>query len=498
MIRALFFLALIALAALCLGWVADQPGDVSIVFGARQYQTKPVIALVAVLAFAFAIALLLGIAAYFLRLPSRWRAMARERSRRNGLAALSRGMVAAGAGDLRQARRATAEATRHMPNQPLTLLLEAQTALLAGDREATEKTFQRIAEHPETRVLGLRGLHMEAQRRGDVEAAHGLAAEAQRIAPLPWASQAVLDHHAGQQDWRKALAAVDANLSQRTIDKPAANRQRAVLKTAIALELERTEPDQSLRFANEAVSLAPDLTPAAVLAGRLLGRRGDIRKASRMLEAAWRLGPRPDIAATYLDLRPGDSSADRLKRARSLAALAPSDPESLMTVAEAAITARDFPLARESMAPLVSGDSASSPSVRMCRIMASLSEADSGSMGAVREWLARASRAPRDRAWMADGVVSDTWSPVSPVTGKLDAWVWQTPPERLSEVWDPRADPIPDSPPEAENPAPLLPPSLGAPEAPAANPETTETRSSPGLSATALATAPDDPGPRRG
>ncbi len=54
----------------------------------------------------------------------------------------------------------------------------------------------------------------------------------------------------------------------------------------------------------------------------------------------------------------------------------------------------------------------------------------------MREWLARASRAPRDPAWIADGVISDRWAPVSPVSGRLDAFVWGTPVEQL-QGYDP-------------------------------------------------------------
>jgi HemY protein len=36
-------------------------------------------------------------------------------------------------------------------------------------------------------------------------------------------------------------------------------------------------------------------------------------------------------------------------------------------------------------------------------------------------------RAMHDPVWTADGYVSDRWRPVSPVTGKLDAFQWQTP-----------------------------------------------------------------------
>ena len=62
--------------------------------------------------------------------------------------------------------------------------------------------------------------------------------------------------------------------------------------------------------------------------------------------------------------------------------------------------------------------------------MADIEETE-GNHGAVREWLGRAARAPRDKAWVADGVISDRWAPVSP-SGTLDGFVWRTPDERLA------------------------------------------------------------------
>ena len=54
-------------------------------------------------------------------------------------------------------------------------------------------------------------------------------------------------------------------------------------------------------------------------------------------------------------------------------------------------------------------------------------EAGEGNKGREREWLARAVRGPRDRAWIADGYISDRWLPVSPVTGEVDAFEWKAP-----------------------------------------------------------------------
>ncbi|MFM9976087.1 MAG: hypothetical protein ACKVON_16120, partial [Beijerinckiaceae bacterium] len=44
------------------------------------------------------------------------------------------------------------------------------------------------------------------------------------------------------------------------------------------------------------------------------------------------------------------------------------------------------------------------------------------------------SRAERDKAWVADGRVSETWSAVSPVTGTLGGYAWTRPPQAPGAV----------------------------------------------------------------
>ena len=67
--------------------------------------------------------------------------------------------------------------------------------------------------------------------------------------------------------------------------------------------------------------------------------------------------------------------------------------------------------------------------------MAEIEQRESGDEGRAREWMGRALRAPRDPAWTADGFVSDRWMPVSPVSGRLDAFQWKVP---LAELGDAR------------------------------------------------------------
>ena len=472
MIRLLTFLFVLALAAAGFAWIADRPGEVSVVWLGQRYETSVAVALLGVLLAAIAFTIFWGLLRFVLRIPSLMSIAARARRRNKGYEALSRGMVAAGAGDSALALRAARAAEKHLGEDALTLLLRAQATQLAGDRAGTERAFARMVDLPETRVLGLRGLHVEALRRGDANSAHHYAEQAQRIAPVTWAGQALLDHHCAAQDWPRALAALESNLAQRSIDKPTARRQRAVLQTAIALDLPPREAAEALRLSKEAAELAPDLVPAATLAARLLSARGDLRKAARLIETSWTAQPHPDLAQAYLDLRPGDSTRDRLARARTLARFAPDDPESALCVAQAAMEARDFALARTTLQPLM--ESGTRPTVRICLLMADLEEMDGGAEGKVREWFARASRAPRDKTWVADGVACDAWAPVSPISGKLDAFRWQAPAERLSTPVEPVADdpaPLPELAPVVVESAalpPVAPPVLA--EAPPPDP----------------------------
>lgn len=463
--RALVFLALLAVAAYAAVWIADNPGTVSIVWHGYDVTTSLAVALTVILVAAVVLGLIFSIVKGIIGLPSFIGRSSRERRRAKGMASLSRGMIAVGSGDPLAARRHAGDASRLLGDQPLTLLLAAQAAQISGDREAAERAFRDMTGNDETRVLGLRGLYVEAQRRDDEAAARAYAAEAARIAPsVTWANDAVLAAHCAEGNWSAATETVERRASLGLIDRPQSRRQRAVLLTAAAQSREAGEPEFATEQALKAVKLAPELVPAACLAARLLARRGDLRKAAKIVETAWKANPHPDLAQVYLGLRIGDSALDRLARAETLAKLSAWDRESRLAVAQTAYEAREFGRAREVCAPLVEDR----PTARVCLLMARIEESEHGtSTGKAREWLARATRAPRDPAWVADGVVSDRWAPVSPVSGQLDAFVWTTPREILTGPDETRAVVEPsalEEPHEVSASAPVLAPSGAAPE----------------------------------
>src|SRR5712691_8135195 len=411
MIRVVVFLGLVCLVALGIVWLADRPGEVAITWLGWRIESSVLVLLATVALLAALFLLLFSLARGLWRSPRRVARALREQRERKGRLAITRGLVAVGVGDRASARRFAQQARRLGSDEPLVRLLEAQAAQLAGDRAGAETAFREMAQHADTRLLGLRGLYVEAQRRDDFGAARHFAEAAAKTAPgLPWAGQAVLEFRCRAADWEGALEILDAQLRNGLIDKATHRRHTAVLTTARALAAEATDPGVAKTLALEATRLAPDLVPAAALAGRLLADAGETRKARKILEAAWRVNPHPDLAETYAHLRIGDSARDRLARVEALARQADGHVESALAVA------------REALAPLLA-----EPTQRVAMLMAELEELEHGDVGRARQWMARAMRAARDPAWTADGVVSEHWLPVSPVTGRIDAFEWKVP-----------------------------------------------------------------------
>ena len=427
MVRALIYLLLVAAVAIGLAWFADRPGELTINW--LSYQIEVPLFWVTVGALV-SIGVLLFVFSFISRLvsgPHRLRRHMKKKRQERGYDALRKGIFAVGAGDEALAARYAIEARRALPREPMTELLRAQSAQLSGDRRTAQRIFESMADHSDTRLLGLRGLFLEASREGEGEAARQYAARAMSLNPaLPWPVHALFDMQCRSSNWQGALETLTVARNHRHLDRKTADRRRAVLLTAQALDLEATQAARAVELALEAHRIAPDFVPAATLAGRVLAGQGNAYKAARVLARTWQYTPHPDLALGYAYARPGDSPRDRLGRIRSLIVLTPDDFEARIALASASVDAREWGEARSALLPLI----AKNPTAKVCALMARIEGGEKRDAGRVREWLARAVRAPRDAVWMADGIVSNDWAPISPVTGALDAFEWRVPPDQ--------------------------------------------------------------------
>jgi len=433
MIRILFFLLIVFALGLGFAWLADRPGDLVVTFAGYQYQVSLMVAAVAVTAIVAAVMISWWLVKSLWNSPYTIARYFRVRQRDRGYQALSTGMIAAGAGDATLARKMNKQAAKliRSDSEPLIHLLDAQASLLEGDHDSAREKFERMLDDPEMRLLGLRGLYLEAERLGDRSAARHYAGRAADIAPqLGWAIDSTLEEKTAQGDWDGALKLIAAQKSTRQVEHEVINRRRGVLLTAKAQDLLDTDLSAAKAAALEAHRLLPDFAPAAVIAAKALFRQNDIRKGAKILEAAWKAEPHPDVGDLYVHARAGDAVLDRLSRARKLESLRTNNVESSLIVARTALDAHEFTAAREAAEAAIRMQ----PREGAYLLLADIEEAETGDQGRVRQYLAMAVRAARDPAWVADGFVSERWAPVSPVTGRLDAFEWRVPVERLGPL----------------------------------------------------------------
>lgn len=430
MIRLFAYFGGIVLLTVALSWLADRPGTLVLEWQNIEIRTSVFRAVVMIAIAGAALIMIWSLLKQILTSPQTAVHFVRRRRQKRGIEALTGGMIAVGSGDRSLAARYTQLARKSLPNEPLTLLLRAQTAELMGDRATARRIYEAMRNTPDTELLGLRGLFLEAKREGEDEAARQYAERALAINPrLGWSAQSLFELQCREQNWEAALETLGVMRRNSLIEKDLADRRRAVLLTAQAMELEDKDSARALALALEAHGLAVDLVPAAAIAGRLLASQGATGKAAKLLQKTWKKSPHPDLATAYSFARIGDSPRDRLQRVRDLARITPNSNEGPVAIAAQAIDAQDWDLARRVLAHLLD----ERPSQRVCTLMARIEGGQNGDTGRVREWLARAVHAPRDPAWVADGHIAQKWAPISPVTGELDAFEWRVPEERLEQ-----------------------------------------------------------------
>lgn len=449
MIKVLIFVALVFALGFGFAWLADMPGDVTVTIGDQLINVSLMVAAVGVVSIVAAIMLTWWMIRVVFTSPERLNRFFRARKRDRGYQSLSTGIIAAGSGDPATSRRMLKQAggLLNETTEPLIQLLDAQTTLLEGKHGEARQKFEAMLEDPELRMLGLRGLYMEAQRLGDREAQKHYAEKAAELGPqLIWAGKAAIDLKTASGDWDGAIRLLEKQKAAKHVAREDADRKRAVLLTALAMDNAESDPAKSKQAALEAHRLAPGFAPAAVAASEVAFRLNEMRRGVKVLETCWRKAPHPDVALAYVNARPGDSALDRLKRARRLEAIKPNTTESSLIIAQMALEAGEFEQARKSVAAVLRNE----PRESAFMLMADIEDAETGDQGKVREWLSRAVRAARDPAWTADGIVAEKWAPFSPVTGRIDAFEWKVPVERTGALIENDLDPmVPGTPADA-------------------------------------------------
>ena len=427
MIRIIAFVVAVIVVAAAATWISEPPGRVEIAWGDYMVETSPG-TLAAALAVAAAIVLVIAAVVRFVWIGPRRVALARRRRReRLGYRALTQGLVAAAAGDPKRARRFARRADALLEEPPLTLLLSAQAAQLEGDDHAARGYFEAMLDQPATAFLGLRGLLVQAERTGDTARALELAEQAFALRPeTPWVLTALLEMQTRAGRWSDAVGTVKQALRHGAVSEEIGRRRQAGLLFERARALrEQGEVREALRVADEARAADAAFLPAALLGAGLAKEAGRDSAAQRAVIDAWRHCPHPALGRLFLALHADSSAAERLKRVETLVANNSDHAESLMLLANQALDAKQWGMARQHLERAA----VECPSAGVYRMLARLEEAETGDGQAVRRRLQQASEAPPDPAWLCTrcASASPAWSIVCDRCGAFDAIEWRTP-----------------------------------------------------------------------
>jgi HemY protein len=396
------FLVLLAFAAVAVTAfvLGGEPGRASVEWLGWRVDMTAAAAALAVLIGAFLAVALWRITLWIVATPARQAAARAEARRQRGMDALSRGFLAAAAGDGSEARRLAQQAAELVEDAPaLVRILAAQAAEAAGDAAAAQAAYAAMLGFPEMRLAGHRGLMQGATAQGDHEAALRHAKAAYGLARTSrWAWRALLESRLEGGDWAAALELVQDAMERKIVSPISAERARAALLAASAASLEAS-PNPALRvqaldFAAQSARLDPGLPPGSVIAARLLIADNKAARAVPLIEQAWKARPHPALYFLWRDLKTAETPKARAARLGELAALNPENRESRFVAAEQALLVRDPAAAQAAVDAMAAGQ----PDARLCGLMARIANA-AGRADEARVWMARGLAAAQDPDW---------------------------------------------------------------------------------------------------
>jgi len=430
MLRAIWYLFVLAGLAASAMWLADRPGSVNLQWQGYIVETSAAMLIAAFAVVAFGAAVLYRLWVFLRGVPAGIGRARQEARRRRGYLALTRGMVAVAAGDASEARRQGSRADGLLSDPSLTMLLSAQAAQLNGDEKAAEKFFTAMLERPEMEFLGLRGLLSQATRSGDTDQALTWARRAYALKPKSeWLGSKLFDLLTRGGLWLEASTTLAGAIGNKQVSPVQARRRQAVLSHLLSLDAEASgDHPVALKKAKKAFDDKPDFVPGAVQYAHLLAVVGKQRKAMTVLQGAWRSQPHPDLAEAYWQAAGPKDALAKMKAAQKLCAGNPEHPESHAILAAVALEADLWGDARENLRKLTQTPDLL-VTVAICRMMVDLEERENNDLAAAREWLFRAGNAAPDPVWVCNSCGNTTrqWTPLCGKCQGFDDFEWSRP-----------------------------------------------------------------------
>ncbi len=425
--RLIIYIALSLAITIAISWILTLEGNLLIDFAGYRLQPSVGLTIIALIALILLSIILWAIIRRIIYAPKKMAQLAKERKKESGIKALNEGYIALLSGDGERARKMAKLAKEKLMQNNAAKLLEARADLMIGNMAGARENYRALIADPNTSLAALHGLFEQAKAQNNEDAAFNFASKAFSLAPNSvWAQQALFRGLTKEKQWQKALNIVQRQIANSPAEKTRKNRKLAILHTAIAKDLEESDPFSALHHVKIALKLLPNFVPAALIGAQVHINKNEQRKASSLLRRVWNNTHHPHIALLYINAQPGISSIEKLKRAKQIIDENSNNEQDALILANSAIEAFEWSYARKILQPFLDD-----PTQNMCLAMAKIEEGQNNDEVKAKYYLSKAVHARRDKIWVGDGIISDIWLPTSPISGKFDIFEWKTPPSAL-------------------------------------------------------------------
>lgn len=447
MVKSIWHACKFALVILAVIWVKDHPGQVTIDWLGEVRTISLSLILLGLIA-VIAVSSYVGrIFAYIRKLPDTMRRYRYMQGSLKGIELLTAGYAALAGGDGDAAEKYLTKARAKLPEtfeQGLALSLEAQIAKDQGDQPRRKKILEQMLGHDKTAMIGLRGLLADLMETRQYAQAKALLEDHQtKLKSGTWLSQIRYGLALGQEDWEQARALIPPQKLRRPL---AAQSSQTPTEMIALLHLSaETKPNdkEMLQDLKAALKLDETFPPTIAKICAIYLKMKKPRKAAAILDKAWAKAPHPDLVPVFDSVfeftikknnkksTKADITQSRLKYFKKLAARhqaeSPLALEGHIALADKAIEAKDWPLARRSLDQC---DALSSPpTARIFLLRAKLEEHQNNDSLAASHFREEADQALPDKMWVCTktGHVYAQWSPLALPHRSFNTICWSNP-----------------------------------------------------------------------
>lgn len=431
MIQTFWFFIKIALVTSAAIWLATQPGSVSMSLMGYHVTLDIGVFFISLVVVVLLILFLWRVVKAMFSVPSTIAKYREEDKRKKGFRALTRGLVAVAAGDVKGATKFSKQTKSLLPDQNgLPVLLEAQAARLRGEEGLAQNRFEHLMEDKDTAFLGVRGLLKSALEEGDIVRALEFVRKAEKIYPKQgWVIQSVYDLEIKNGLWSDAIKTGKKALKYNVLLREKIISDRvAIYLMRFDYEADKGETKLALKDLEQAYKLNPYFVPTVTRLAEYYISKKKNRKAVSIVEKAWKKNPHPELVSLWDALTPknnGKNSAKILKWYEHLIALNPDSAEGQMAAAHAAM---DLGYWGEAKAYLMVAEKIY-PSARLFRLRAIVEQNSTHNEDAIHELMEKASEALPDKSWICSetGLTYSEWSAIAMPHESFNTIIWDYP-----------------------------------------------------------------------